>query len=366
MAVIVTPGVQSSPSLPSTEELLQQLRGQLTLADVADSPDQSRYAVSSVDAANMPLLQGVQPVAGLPWPSSAGVTQFNGRTGAVSVGQLAGAGPAYTVGVSTPGSGVQVGDQRNLKAVTAANYQSGWSGATITYTSTPTTATIAVTAATLFLGSISVGYNAASVPVTGTANTTVLFFLYYIDPNYSGGTQTLHASTDPHTVVTNDGYVNLGQVSVTFPATGTGGGGGTGGCPCVDAQVIRRGWFGLQRKMRAGKVRTGDRLRLIDGSWGRVSASTREWQPCRRIETALGSLCCSASAPLLLTDGEIVPAGDVAVGAWLKTDSGLARVTSNVTVGDGAVQRITCENAFFWCRSHGKAWFAHHNMKPPG
>lgn len=365
MAVIVTPGVQSSPSLPSTEELLQQLRGQLTLADVADSPDQSRYAVSSVDAANMPLLQGVQPVAGLPWPSSAGVTQFNGRTGAVSVGQLAGAGPVYTVGVSTPGSGVQVGDQRNLKAVTAANYQSGWSGAVFTYTSTPTTATISVTAATLFLGSISVGYNAASVAVTGSANTTVVFYLYYIDPNYSGGTQTLYASINSHTVVTNDNYVNLGQLSVTFPATGTGGGGGTGGCPCVDAWVIRRGWFGRRCKVRAGKVRAGDRLRLVDGRWGRVSASVREWQPCRRIDTALGFLCCSGSAPLLLRDGEVAPAGNVVVGAWLQTDQGLACVTANVTIGYGEVQHITCENAFFWCRSRGRVWFAHHNMKPP-
>lgn len=366
MAVIVTPGVQSSPSLPSTEELLQQLRGQLTLADVADSPDQSRYAVSSVDAANMPLLQGVQPVAGLPWPSSAGVTQFNGRTGAVSVGQLAGAGPNYTVGVSTAGSGIQVGDQRNLKAVTAANYQSGWSGAAITYTSTPTTATISVSSATLYAGNVSVNYNASSTGVTGSASTTVTFYLYYIDPTYSGGTQTLYASSNPHQVVTSDSYVNIGQIAVTFPASGTGGGSGSGGCPSVEALVIKRGWLGWHRSIRAGKVKVGDQLLLVGGRWGRVTYSARTTQPCRRIETAAGSLLCSASAPLRLANGVTLQAAQMKVGHWLQTSDGMARVIANLAEGLAPVQHITCENGFFWCRSRGLAWFAHHNMKPPG
>lgn len=340
MAVIVGPGVQSQSPLPSAESLLQQLQGRLTLADVADSPDQARYAVSSVDAANMPILQGVTPVAGMPWPTSAGVTQFNGRTGNVTV------------------------FPQDLPPVTTANYQSGWSGANITYSSTPTTATINVSAATLYQGNKSVNYNASSAPVTGSAGTTVTFYLYYIDANYSGGTKTLQTSTNNHQVVTNDTYVNIGQIAVTFPTSGTGGGSGSGGCPCTSAWVIRRGWFGLRRKVRAGTVKAGDSLWLVGGRWGRVTASERLYQPCRKIETVLGTLCCSVSAPLRLQDGEVVTAGDIRVGAWLETSKGLARVSANLAIGICEVQCITCENAFFWCWSTGNVWFAHHNMKP--
>lgn len=341
MAVIVGPGVQA-PSMPSADEMLRMLRGRLTLADVADSPDQSRYAVSSVDAANMPLLQGVQPVAGLPWPSSAGVTSFNGRTG-------------YITPVPT-----------DLPPVTTANYQSGWSGAAITYTSTPTTATINVSSATLYTGNVSVNYNASSVGVTGSASTTVTFYLYYIDPTYSGGTQTLYASSNPHQVVTSDSYVNIGQIAVTFPASGTGGGSGSGGCPSVEALVIKRGWLGCHRSIRAGKVKVGDQLLLVGGRWGRVTYSARTTQPCRRIETAAGSLLCSASAPLRLANGVTLQAAQMKVGHWLQTSDGMARVIANLAEGLAPVQHITCENGFFWCRSRGLAWFAHHNMKPPG
>lgn len=365
MAVIVAPGVDASPATPSAEQLLSVLRGRLTLSDVADSPQDARYAVSSVDAANMPLLQGVTPVAGLPWPSSAGVTQFNGRTGNVTVNQLSGTGPTYGVGVSTAGSGVRIGDQRNLHPVTAVNYQSGWSGANITYTSTPTTATIDVSAATLYYGNNSLNYSASSVPVTGTANTTVTFYLYYNDPTYAGGTQTLYATTNPHGVVTSEDYVNIGQIAVTFPATGTGGGSGTGGCVSVDAWVIKRGPFGVRRRIRAGRVKVGDLLWLVGGRWGRVTFSETVQQSCRRIETVRGTLACSASAPLRLIDGSVKDAINIEPGDWLQVHDGQARVTANRILGMGPVQRLTVENAFFWCRSSGSVWFAHHNMKPP-
>lgn len=341
MAVIVGPGVQPSPAMPSADELLSTLRGRLTLSDVADSPQDARYAVSSVDAANLPLLQGVTPVAGLPWPSSAGVTQFNGRTGAVTVF------PA------------------DLPQVTTANYQSGWSGATITYTSTPTTATINVAAATLYTGTKSYNYNASSTGVTGSAGTTVTFYLYYDDPNRAAGAQTLYATSNPHGVVTDDGYVNIGQIAVTFPTGGTGGGSGSGGCPSVDAWVIRRSWFGLRRKVRAGRVKVGDRLLLVGDRWGRVTYSERRMQPCRVIQTALGELHCSASAPLRTADGRALVASVIATGSWLQTMDGLARVLANLAEGIAPVQYITCENGFYWCRSGNGTWFAHHNMKPP-
>jgi len=341
MAVIVGQGVQSPAATPSADELLSVLRGRLTLSDVADSPQDARYAVSSVDAANMPLLQGVTPVAGMPWPTSAGVTEFNGRTGNVTV------------------------HPNDLPTVTTANYQSGWSGANITYSSTPTTATINVSAATLYYGTNSVNYNASSVPVTGSAGTVVTFYLYYIDPSYSGGTKTLNATTNPHGVVTSDTYVNIGQIAVTFPTSGSGGGSGSGGCPSVDAWVIRRGWFGWRRKIRAGRVKMGDRLRLVGGRWGYVTYSQCRMQPRRLIQTAQGELHCSNSAPLRLRDGRVREAEAILPGDWLMTAESPVRVLANLGDGIGPVQHISCEDGFFWCRSQGSAWFAHHNMKPP-
>lgn len=365
MAVIIRPGVQADPVYPSTSDLVEQLRGQLTLADVADDPDAARYAVSSVDAANVPILTGTTAPTGVPWPTSAGVTSFNGFNGSVAVPDIIRSGNQNRVALNVAGSGSQVGDQRNLPAVTAANYQSGWSGAAITYTSTPTTAAISVAAGTLYMGNISVAYNASSANVTGTASTTVVFYLYYNDPTYAGGTQTLLTSTNPHQVVTNNGFVNLGQVSVVFPASGTGGGGGVPGCPSIDAWVIKRGWFGFRRRIRAGRVKVGDWLLLVDGRWGKVSFSRTEWQSCRRIETVMGTLTCSASAPMLACDGAIVNAGDLKRDDWLETDQGMVSVTANLVAGMAPVQHITCEFAFFWCRSTGTVWFAHHNMKPP-
>lgn len=136
-----------------------------------------------------------------------------------------------------------------------------------------------------------------------------------------------------------------------------------GGCPSVDAWVIRRGWFGWRQKVRAGTVRVGDRLLLIDGRWGRVSYSTRFAQPCRQIETFQGSLCCSESAPLLLESGEVVQAVQLLKGQRLQTMRGRSTVLANLVRGLRDIQLITCENAFYWCRSEGDAWFAHHNMK---
>lgn len=363
MALIVGPGITATPPLPSADDLLGQLRGKLTLSDVADSPQDARYAVSSVDAANMPLLTGVQPTPGLPWPSSAGVTQFNGYTGSVAVPDIIRSTNQNRVALNVAGSGSQIGDPRNLPPVISANYQSAWSGMTMSYTATPTTAAISTTAATLHIGNLAIPYNAASANVTGTAGTTVPYYLYFNDPTYAGGTQTLIASTGAHDMVTNSGYVNIGSISVVFPASGTGGGTAPSGCPSVDAWVIRRGWFGFRRLIRAGSVRVGDRLLLIDGRWGEVTYSQAEMQPCRLIETVMGTLVCSDSAPLLVGDGRIVTAKALAVGEWLHTDVGFSCVRGNVDMGREWVQHITCQNAFFWCRSTGIIWFAHHNMK---
>lgn len=144
------------------------------------------------------------------------------------------------------------------------------------------------------------------------------------------------------------------------PSPGTGR---IGGCPSIYAWVIRRGWFGLRRKVRAGSIKAGDYLLLIDGRWGKVSYSATFPQPCRMIQTGKGALCCSESAPLRLVDGAVVEAADLKKGQWLQTMKGKATILANLILGMRDIQLITCENDFYWCRSDGFAWFAHHNMK---
>lgn len=135
------------------------------------------------------------------------------------------------------------------------------------------------------------------------------------------------------------------------------------GCPMVTAWVIKRGPFGIKREVRAGSVKVGDYLLLIDGRWGKVSYSSTFPQPCRMIQTGKGALCCSDSAPLRLVDGAVVDAADLKKGQWLQTMKGRATVLANLILGMRDIQLITCENDFYWCRSDGVAWFAHHNMK---
>lgn len=258
------------------------------------------------------------------------------------------------------GSGYRLGDLRNQVMVGVGNYASGWSGGGITYSATSTSATISMAAASLVVGSQSLAYNASSVTVSGTAGTTVTYYLYIDDPGYAGGSRTLSATTSPITQLSGDGRLNAGSVSVTFPTSGTGGGGGGQGCPQVDEPVIRRTPDGSKEVIRAGDVHVGDLLLLSSGRWGRVSYSEAKLQPGVRVTGADGStITCSASAPLETAEGPCVPAPYVA-GLMLKhRRAGVMRVADVADVGAIWVQHITCEDDCFWVGD-----WSHHNLKP--
>jgi hypothetical protein len=137
--------------------------------------------------------------------------------------------------LTVAGSGARVGDQRNLPQIATMNLRYKWTGA-ITYSAASNgTATISVGAATVPIGSLNISYNAMSVGVTGTAGTSVTYFLYFDDAAYAGGAKTLVATTDGTTVYQNDGRVWVGTVTVAYPSSGTtsgsGGSGGGGGTP---------------------------------------------------------------------------------------------------------------------------------------
>jgi hypothetical protein len=262
--------------------------------------------------------------------------------------------------LTVPNSGYRLGDLRNQVMVGVGNYGAGWSGGSITYSASSTSATISAAAATLQIGGSSLAYSASSVTVSGTGGTTVTYYLYYDDPGYTGGAKTLNATTNQITSMSADGRVAVGKVAVTFPTSGTGSGGGGSGCPQVDEPVIRRALDGSEEVIRAGDVRCDDYLLLANGHWGRVTHSVAKLQPGVRVTGADGSaITCSESAPLETAEGPCVPATHVR-GLLLKhRRTGVMRAANVEDLGEITVQHITCENDCFWVGD-----YSHHNLKP--
>jgi hypothetical protein len=272
------------------------------------------------------------------------------------------------------GSGQQIGDQRNLPAVTFSNYGSAWSGLTFSYSATTTSATVTASAATLQAGSTAIGYNAASVTVSGSAGSTVVYYLYYQDATHSGGSKTLIATTSAVTALSNNANVLLGQATVVYPSSGTGSGGaGGGGCVAVTAWVKRRRGGKIER-VRASTVHVGDELLIMSPTtgakrWGRVAYSQRKRSACVRIVTREGiTLTCSTTAPIGCVDGRVLPSPNMMGFEAAAQDQGVytpSRVIDVIEAGDRDVQHITCENDFFLAGDEPGRYLAHHNLKPP-
>lgn len=148
-----------------------------------------------------------------------------------TVGGTAGPGGNIVNDVTVPGSGAQLGDQRNLKPITTMNTGSrfigsiSWNGAA----GDPATATISVGAGSMLIGSQSVSYNAMSAGVSGTGGSTVTFDLYVEDGGYAGGTRTLIATSDKTARFQGDDRAWIGDVTILFPTSGTGEGTGNPG-----------------------------------------------------------------------------------------------------------------------------------------
>lgn len=271
------------------------------------------------------------------------------------------------------GSGQQIGDQRNLKQRTVTNIPAKVP-TTISYSAsagTPATATISVGAFTVLNGSVSTAYNASSVSVTGTNGTNVTYYLYMNDGSFAGGTQTLIATTNSNDVYSGDGYIYVGGVAVAYPSSGSGSGSGGGGgssCPLRTSWVIRRGRLGRPQHIRAGNVRVGDYLLMVDGSWGKVTYSAPVSKSCVRVIARGGTLGCSDVAPLK-TKGARVLARD-AKGIEVLTRGDAVRhadVIDVLDIGEQWVQHITIHdepNDFFWTGDSKSFLFAHHNLKP--
>jgi hypothetical protein len=271
------------------------------------------------------------------------------------------------------GSGFRLGDMRNQVMVGVGNFAAGWSGGSITYSSTSTSATISAAAATLQIGSNSLAYNASSVTVGGSAGTTVTYYLYYDDDGYTGGSKTLNATTSQITSLAANGRVLVGTAPVTFPASGTGGGGGSTGCVADDAWLIRRGLRGRLVPVQARDVEVGDRVRGIDPltgreRWVQISFKRRFWAD-ERVTVHVSErtrLTCTPTGPLGTADMPVLARDAAGVrlatmeGEWV-TYQVAARVAA---AAPGWAVHLTAEHAFFLAGDRADGLLAHHNMKP--
>ena len=272
-------------------------------------------------------------------------------------------------GVTVPATNQRIG-QGNINTLNTGGIRSAWTGFSISYTSTPTSATISCTAGTLQDGAGNPSYAASSVTVSGTAGTTVTYYLYYDDPQGNGGTFALGATTTYSDLSANQGRIFVGNTDVVFPTSGSGSGGGSpggGGCVTVDSIVIVLD-DGVEVPTRAGDVKVGDVLRLFDEvtlepRTGVVSYSEPKLQRCVQVSTKSGKLLnCSTSAPIPTQRGGLRTAPNVAGHAVAIRVNGEARwddVATVSVIGERMVQHITCENGCFWADDVG-----HHNLKP--
>lgn len=210
------------------------------------------------------------------------------------------------------GSGARVGDQRNLPNITTMNLSYKWPSAITFSAPSGGNSTISVAAATVNIGSVSISYNAMNVNVSGAG--IVTYFLYLDDPDYSGGSKTLVATTTGSTIYQANGRVWVGSVTIDFGGGGGGGDGGGGG-ECVEANAwveTRRGF------VRAREVRAGDRLRVLaearEGTaWALCEGNSRhDGEPGWRIVSASGiAVTVSASTPITLRDGSVIRVEDI-------------------------------------------------------
>lgn len=197
---------------------------------------------------------------------------------------------------------------------TQVNFGSGWtSGGAISYSATPTSATISVTAGTFAMGSQQVSYSASSASVSGTSGTSTTFWLYYDDPGLTGGSKTLVASTAVVDTYNSDSRVLVGSVAVAFPASGSSGGGGSGGYDpeCVDYDTV------LPDGRLVRDLQPGDLVECVDVRTGvrgmfPLLALGFGYANCYRVTTRHGEVIQSDTTPMDMPDGSVVRTPDLA------------------------------------------------------
>jgi hypothetical protein len=302
--------------------------------------------------------------------------------------------------LTVAGSGVRVGDQRNLPAIASMNMryrvtQTSGGGTTnlLSYSSSsgsPGTATISIVAVTVLNGAASgVSYNAMTTasfanPLYPSINVSVDYHVYVDDGAFAGGTpsgglQAVQASTSAsNALFSSTNRVYLGTISVFFPSAGSSGGsGGTGGGGSCVAEgefvLTQHGWVKAEDVIPGyHAVRTmGDDP--DDGyAWTVVEENKRAFEQCVRL-TGVESdinLVVSVTTPITLADritdldginGDPLPFyaddGHVPNRWW--------ECVSIERIGVHAVRQIRCHGRTYVAGSLAGRGIATHNPNKP-
>ena len=132
-----------------------------------------------------------------------------------------------------PGSGLQLGDKRNLPQSAVNNISSYYSANSLTWSATLSSGvwsgSISSAAFNAIYDGNSIAYNASSVNLTYSGpGGAVQYWVYFDDPTHAGGTPALVATTTQSDCFASAGRVYMGSVSVNWPsAAGTNTGGYT-------------------------------------------------------------------------------------------------------------------------------------------
>lgn len=257
--------------------------------------------------------------------------------------------------------------QANMAMLRVGGIGSAWTGFSISYTATTTSATISCTAGTLQDGVLNPSYAASSVVVSGTAGSSVTYYLYYDDPTGAGGTFALGSTTTYSDLSANQSRIFVGSVEVTFPASGSGSGGGNpgggGGCVCIDMWLLEG--------LLAGDADIGD---LVDGATyapagmvdRTVTMNTITPQPCMRLETESGCVVeASISTPMTMPDGSVRMFPEMLGELVLVNDRGAIRwerVTSLKPIGIRLVILLRVGDQSFFAGREPDRRVATHNV----
>lgn len=193
----------------------------------------------------------------------------------------------------------------------------------ITQSYTPTTSPLSASTgggihlATINIASFQVQYpfdtDGDGIPDLVTYNSGVItpledlttYYVYYDDPDYSGGAQAYIASTDNPKVTSSLHRQYLGKV--TTPAFGGGGttGGGGGGGPCFTGNtriVTKTGWKPI------AAIEAGEKVRCLTG-WVKVVARLEHWYDGPMHAMGFGEFVTPGHR--IFDDGKWIPAKEV-------------------------------------------------------
>jgi hypothetical protein len=131
---------------------------------------------------------------------------------AVPTGHSAGL-PAITSKITDTGTAT---DQRFLPQVSAGNKLSVQNALPLTATSSASSSTISIASHTLQYGYGQVSYSSGSI---SGLNTSTNYYVYADDPDYAGGAVTYLATTNPQTVVANNGRYYVGSIQTAVSAS---------------------------------------------------------------------------------------------------------------------------------------------------